>query len=213
MGELRAARLGQADLEMTMTDDNSLRETIAHAVDQIAKRSRKSARSRTTPLRRLGNLQLDTGKDKAVRERQVLREFVSRSGLSILPVSIRSKKPPFPDIVCRHRAEGLIAFELMEICAEDIARSVTHLRKKGGLVYIRSIDPSIRLARNKTRKKYQSRHPIELLCYTAGRTISPDSQIIENLNAVLETDHGPFRKVWLLADKGHLIWSNARSSD
>ena len=64
---------------------------------------------------------MNAEEEKATRERLVFRTFLKESGLQISPKSIESRKLPEPDILCVHENDGTLAFELVEICAEDIA--------------------------------------------------------------------------------------------
>ena len=122
--------------------------------------------------------------EKAATERRVFQEFIEESGLPISPQSVESRKPPGPDILCCHRDEGRIAFELAKICDPAIARK-TRGRIRNEVEYIRGSDPSQRILKDKLKKIYITEHPIELLCYNAGSVISPDEQILEGADEQL----------------------------
>jgi len=143
--------------------------------------------------------------EKAARGRRVFQEFIDKSGLPISPQTVESRRPPEPDILCCHRDEGRIAFELAEICDSAIARGT-----RGGIrnevEYIRSSDPSRRIVKDKLKKIYKTEHPTELLCYNAGSVISPDVQIIEGIRRAIDMSKGQFQRIWLLADRCHLVW-------
>jgi len=76
---------------------------------------------------------MNAEEEKAMRERLVFRTFLKVSGLQIDPESIESRKPPEPDILCVHECDGKLAFELVEICAEDLARKYQQYAKEKNL--------------------------------------------------------------------------------
>lgn len=61
-------------------------------------------------------------KSKPARERAVFRRFAASVGDWVLPASVRSRKPPEPDIRCRTRDGVRLAFELVEIVDNSIRR-------------------------------------------------------------------------------------------
>lgn len=131
------------------------------------------------------------------RELAVFADFMQRSGLPIDPLSV--KKCDGPDIRCTHAVEGPIAFELSEVCAEDLAKLTANpasFEKR----FTWSSDPSEKVLRNKLKKNYVADCPIELLLYTNGRVITPDETIVATLRPVLECRNGVFRRVWLLGE-------------
>ena len=143
---------------------------------------------------------------KAERERNVFRTFVEESGLQIDPESIESRTPPEPDILCLDRIDGKLAFELVEICAEDLAQSIAMAGKKGGVAYVRSSDPSGNAIRKKLEKIYRTEYPLDLLCYTDGRTVSPDDVIIDTIRSMSGINIGQFQRIWLLSTHCHKVW-------
>lgn len=149
---------------------------------------------------------MNAEEEKAMRERCVFRTFLKESGSQIAPESIESRKPPEPDILCVHESDGKLAFELVEICAEDIARKVSAARKGNEAEFVRSSDPSGGALRKKLEKDYRTEYPVGLLCYTAGRTISPDAVILAAIRPLIETNSRKFYRVWLLGDRCHLVW-------
>ena len=49
--------------------------------------------------------------------------------------------------------------------------------------------------------------PIELLCYTNARVVSPDDLIIAVAKTCATSTEGRFRKIWLLGEKGvYEVW-------
>jgi hypothetical protein len=152
---------------------------------------------------------------KKKRERLVFKTFIEtktfieKSGSQIISETVESPEPPEPDIVCFcQKKEGKVAFELVELCAEDIARAISAI-SKGGLIYIRTEDPSRDVLRAKLKERYQTKSPVELLCYKAGRTVSPDTVILEEIRPIIDMDNGQFERIWLLGDQCHLVWPRA----
>jgi hypothetical protein len=150
---------------------------------------------------------MNSESEKAARERRIFHDFIPRSGLAIDPESVESRAPPEPDILCFCQDDGLLAFELVEICDPKIARTVAVIRRNAGDRFLRSSDSSEITLQQKINRRYETKHPIELLCYTAGRTLSPDSVILPHLKCVLDQQGGKFRRVWLSGDQRHLVWS------
>jgi hypothetical protein len=143
--------------------------------------------------------------EKSQREKCVFRAFINKSGLEIDPDSFESRRPPEPDILCRHNRDGKLAFELVEICNEDLARKISTIGKED-FGFVRSSDPSANAIRKKLKKDYHTEYPVDLLCYTSGRVISPDAVIIEAIRSVIDMNSRQFCRIWLLGDQCHLVW-------
>jgi hypothetical protein len=189
-----------------MTVDSSVRNTIIRALNDAEKRCDRESQYRH-------RRQAANAEATAAREQEKFREFVQRASLPIAIDSIESANPPEPDLICRHFTEGPIAFELVEICAEEIAKKISWMSKTADTTYIRSMDPSSKIIQEKVCKNYITRLPIELLCYTAGRTISADSEVVSNLRAALEKNSGLFQRVWFMGDKCHQVWPDFMTLD
>jgi hypothetical protein len=58
-------------------------------------------------------------------EVDIFKRFVTVCPLKILPESIEKRQPPEPDIRCTSRAGDVLAFELVEIIDQDLARKVS----------------------------------------------------------------------------------------
>lgn len=140
---------------------------------------------------------------KGKTEVDIFLRFLKVSQLPISPASVEKRSPPAPDILCTHRSEGQIAFELVEMCDSNVAKSIAAASDR----YLRTSDPSPRIIFKKLRRKYRTDAPIELLCYTAGRIVTPDSHIALAMRPYLRSWRNVFRRVWLLGRKGvHLVW-------
>jgi len=141
---------------------------------------------------------------KASREMQVFLEFLQKSGLPIERDSVENWKPPEPDILCRHKEQGFIAFELVELCDPEIARTTAEVPRSANTesVFMWTADPSSQIICNKLEKTYETQYPIELLCYTAARLITPDDVIIPTVQGIIALHGlGTFRRVWLLGEE------------
>jgi hypothetical protein len=56
----------------------------------------------------------------------------------------------------------------------------------------------------KIAKNYKTNFPIYLLCYTYGRTLVTDDEIIESIINYLSERESKFKNIWLLGEKN--IW-------
>ena len=139
---------------------------------------------------------------KAARERKVFEDFISRSGLPIDRQSIRKCDPPEPDIRCKMSGE-YVAFELAEVCSQEIPRAISHIPRTGGVSnVIRSNDPIPEIARKKIEKSknYRTDCPIELLFYTAGRVVQSPDMSIPSIQELFSSGAGRFRRVWFMGE-------------
>src|SRR2546422_7762997 len=59
---------------------------------------------------------------KAARERASFLEFATVAGLPVVTGTVESRKPPEPDILCEVQARGLVAFELVNLIDQGLAR-------------------------------------------------------------------------------------------
>jgi hypothetical protein len=92
--------------------------------------------------------------EKAARERAVFHDFIKKKpGSRINPESVESRCPPEPDILCFQENEGNVAFELAEICAQDIACTIA---QGGGFLWTSDTSRKIREKLKKiTKQKIQ----------------------------------------------------------
>lgn len=140
---------------------------------------------------------------KGEAEVAVFLHFLEASRLPIDRTSVEKRSPPEPDILCTHQSEGAVAFELVEMCDPRLARSIANASDG----YLRTSDPSPNIISKKLRKKYETAVPIELLCYTAGRIITPDNVILSTIKPYLRTWRHTFSRAWLLGRKGvYVVW-------
>ncbi len=151
---------------------------------------------------------MGTEQQKAEVELAVFREFISKTSIDIDLASVcKPGTQSEPDIFCTLSTGEQVAYELVEICSSDIAATFTKLRN-GGATALATSDPTEKTLWKKLHKTYRTNLPIELLCYTNGRSVSPDDQIFSEAQLWVNAIDGPFRKVWLLGEKGvYEVWS------
>ncbi len=145
---------------------------------------------------------------KGHRELEVFREFARLSGLSVDLGTLEKRIPPEPDLLCRHDVEGPLAFELVELCDPTLAKAFADPERSGNQ-YLRTSDPSPFVIRRKLRKAYETTHPIELLCYTAGRVMTPANVIIPAIRPYLRSFSHAFRRAWLFSNRSvTVVWDS-----
>ena len=144
--------------------------------------------------------------EKARRERRVFDEFIKRSGLPVILGTVETRHPPEPDIRCQVVMAGFVAFELVEICDETIAKTVNDQLKQTDPepIYMRLGNPVRRILMNKRDKTYRTPYPIDLLVYTAGRTILPPDRIVFAIKQILGHRRSPYRRVWFMGEPAEL---------
>jgi hypothetical protein len=136
----------------------------------------------------------------------VFLRFLDASHSPLDRNSVEKRSPPEPDILCTHHSEGAVAFELVEMCDPQLARSLATASDG----YLRTSDPSANIISKKLRKKYETDAPIELLCYTAGRIVTPDNVILPKIKLYLRSWRHTFRRAWLLGrNRLYVVWGNS----
>ena len=140
--------------------------------------------------------------EKSRRELNIFGDFVKCSGLSIDPNSVEKRNPPEPDILCEIGKEGLVAFELMESCDDSLAEKISYQLKLNNPepVFLRLGNTGDSTLKNKRSKQYLTDYPIELLCYTDGRNVSPPDVIISRIRSCFDYKRGPFRRIWFMGE-------------
>jgi hypothetical protein len=149
---------------------------------------------------------MTTEDERSKIEIEIFKEFVKCEGLPIDPHSVEKRNPPEPDIVCQHSEEGCIAFEVAEICNEDIAREI---KNPSGQAFWTS-SRLREITKNKLSRSYETEYPVELLLYVDGREITPNNVIIPKLKLIIwstKTSKIKFRRIWFLGrGQSHLIY-------
>ena len=161
---------------------------------------------------RPGKNQMRNEDEKGRPEIKIFSCFTKFSELPIDPRSIEKHQPPEPDILCLIKGEGLVAFELAELCDSDIARNMNKAAKEDHNQFTWASNSSKEIIRRKLQRQYRTDHPIELLCYIDGRDGSTAGMILPQIRPILDSRkgcEGPFRRVWLLddVDKVHHVWA------
>lgn len=139
------------------------------------------------------------------------QEFLGKSGMPVGGSIVNKQAPPEPDILYWHEQVGCIRFELVEICDWRLAKNIGDTIKSGngGVSYIRTCDPTPTIVYQKFIKEYPIGYPIELLCYTAGRVVTPADAMISQMELLAGSQSGPFRRIWLLDKKAHFVWQES----
>jgi hypothetical protein len=135
---------------------------------------------------------------KARHERTVFTRFALAARVAIDPVTVESRAPPAPDILCSTVLGEPLAFELVELCSPEIAKAVgDDLKRGGGATFTFNADPTRAVLMKKLRKTYVCDVPVDLLCYANGFLVTPDSAVLDEIREVIETEgFGPFRSIW-----------------
>lgn len=102
---------------------------------------------------------------KSDRELRIFREFMQLSDLPIEPDSVRKCDPPLPDILCNIYEEGIVYFELVEICDESLAAVISKQSRVTNPEpeFVMLGDPIPRICKQKRSKSYQADGPIEII--------------------------------------------------
>jgi len=144
---------------------------------------------------------MGTEQRKGEVELAVFREFADRCPLTIDLQSIQKRSGESePDILCQLSSGEVVAFELVEICDSTIASTLSRIQPDSPPSFW-SADPTAAIVRKKLHKSYHTAHPVELLCYSNGRVITPDDGIREHLSRWADAIDGPFRRLWLLGEQ------------
>ncbi len=157
---------------------------------------------------------MGTEQEKGLVELPVFKEFITKSGLSVIPESIvKCIKERSPDITCELIDNGPVAFELVEICNSEIAEKISYVRSGGKFETLTVDNPARMIVCKKFRKDYLTDLPLELLCYTNGRTIATDDMLADEILSAITSypSHIRFRRIWLLGEKGNVykIWNKS----
>ena len=146
---------------------------------------------------------------KEERERAAFADFVHRSPSGANWIRWESRPSPEPDLLCQHRTNGLIAFELVEISDSRIAE-ILSIGSKASTIAIWTEDPTAKIITKKLKAKYVTTHPIILLVYTNGALISTDDMIKPTIIDLASTCSHPFHEIWLNGEESvELLWKQA----
>ena len=144
---------------------------------------------------------------KARNEREICERFLNEMGQAERLITLESRLPPEPDILCYFQNSKVIAYEVVEICSPEIAIVRGEDLRNNTCTYVRTSDTSVDAISAKCLKRYTTEHPIELIAYKNGRSVSPDDFIVSRFNALVAPSQSLFRKIWLLGKRPHLLYS------
>ena len=156
--------------------------------------------------------------NKALRERQIFLDFAAVAGLQIEPGTVRTLKPPKPDISCRI-ANQLHYFELCEITdrgvARRLAKALREMKITGG--FFSQTEPLVQTFVGKAGKNYNVHgQPLELLAYYDKQLPPPndcESFIERNVGLISEGMgiRGPWTRLWVYnANNKRVLWLHPR---
>jgi hypothetical protein len=113
---------------------------------------------------------------------------------------VSSRPEPEPDLLCTHKIDGPIAFELLSLTDPELAE-VQAAGTKARQEAFCTADPSVRIIRDKPKKKYKSSSQhMELLVYVTGRIITPDDVIVPTIVPWFDAIEHQFRRVWFMGE-------------
>jgi hypothetical protein len=137
--------------------------------------------------------------DKRERERKIFARFALAARPDIDLATIESRDPSQPDIRCSTLGGTPLAFELVELCPEEVAKMVDgDVKRGGGVSFVWADDPTRRILKHKLAKTYTCDVPIDLLCYADGFLVTPDDIALDVIRATVDAEGpGPFRQIWL----------------
>jgi predicted RecB family nuclease len=143
---------------------------------------------------------------KSAAERNAFIRFSQLLGEEEAWLSVESREPPEPDLLCNHASLGAVAFELVAITDPLIAQVNAGFGTSPYGMYSTS-DPTERIIRKKLGKSYVTPHKIELLVYNDLLVITPDEMIAELVTRWLNAQKHPFRRAWFMGEhSASCIW-------
>ncbi len=142
--------------------------------------------------------------EKGKIEVEVFKRFAKVAGLNVSSVEKQLPEGGIPDLKCIIDNE-IVYFELAEACSQDIAKALATTESKDEPIYVEVKNYSTDIYRKKIKKTYSVSEPVELLIYTAGRSILPDEVILENLQNSARYGKGQFRKIWYFGEHAEEI--------
>jgi hypothetical protein len=143
---------------------------------------------------------MPTEDEKSEIEIMTFREFAKRHSLPIDLNSVEKRNPPEPDILCQNVDGSFVAFELAEICNNDLAKELNQPTCQ--FFWTSSRLPDI--LKKKISKVYRTIHPVDLLLYVDGREITPDNVIIPKIKYQVRSIRRSkirFKRIWFLGRK------------
>jgi len=124
--------------------------------------------------------------------------------------TVENRKPPEPDILCEVRGRGRVAFELVDLIDQGLARTTARAvrgEKVGACWYG---TPPLEAVRSKCQKRYETPHPIELVVCAGEEEVelfSPCTPTFEDRASQL-IERSQFQRVWVvkLTGREKCVW-------
>ena len=137
---------------------------------------------------------------KQQNEQRAFVQLVERLGTRGEWLNIESRSEPEPDLLCTHKINGPIAFEVVSLTDPAIAElQAAGLKAFQGA--FSTSDPSERIIRKKLHRNYKtSASQIELLVYTDGQLITSDDGIIPTILPWFDAISHPFKRIWFMGE-------------
>lgn len=146
---------------------------------------------------------------KQLLERAAFDTFINRMGRADSWKEVENRPEPEPDLLCISSSGERVAFELVSLTDELIAKVMAAGSKARTEAFLTS-DPSAKVVWNKLTRSYRTEaNRIELLIYTDGRLVTPDDVILATIRPILDARDHPFSIVWFMGERETLkLWSN-----
>ena len=139
--------------------------------------------------------------EKAAYEREIFDQFWPVAGLRVVPDTIQNRAPPEPDILCEIEGDGPVAFELVRLIDQDLARAIGTASPDGLAIG----DPTFSEIRKKLiGKRYTTTHPMELVAYVEIDALLPPDVWLPKFGQRTSDllDEAPFRRLWVFVLPG-----------
>lgn len=142
---------------------------------------------------------MNTETQKSIAEKLALEKLIDAMNLPIEKNSIEKQPAGQPDLICRDWEGNYREFEIVRLIDEKISRA-----QSAGLnakLYIRTADPTTAILNKKLSRNYQIKYSVDLLIYTDGRIVTPDSTIIPTISFLLTSKTHIFKNIWFMGNK------------
>lgn len=147
-------------------------------------------------------------RNKAAKEREAFRQFIALQNERSEWLTIESRHPPEPDLLCQHVKHGYVAFELVAITDPNIASVIDEPPLIADAEFS-TIDPTDRIIRKKLQRQYQTACPIDLLVYNNLMVITPDDVISQKIQDWAARLKHPFEHIWYMGEyEAACVWAS-----
>lgn len=140
--------------------------------------------------------------NKALHERATFMRFVELTRQQDLWGSVENRphQNHEPDLLCKHKDEGYVAFELVRVCDPEVAKLHADPDKHDHAERTPVYSP-VEIVRKKLRNLYLTKDegiPMELLIYSEGQVNLPEDALIAEIVPLLRIKNHKFRRVWFM---------------